>query len=233
MRSILILLCTLGIAASVTGQVTPEKTKLHGFEKKIAWGIAYQQCWSTIRGTFLQEDYFTKPSLGFSISVEYYPLSFIGIGVGAGYQQRGAGITHHNVSPVTITNPDSTHLERLRFSTAEFPISIFLRTPMDVVKGLRFGGSIAAVPMVNLRSRDVFTDVEPSVGDRDMVRDVSSSYFKKDTAYQFSFGPEIDSGASGLIKVHFLYNQGTSNVYRSTQGTGHNQTMGLRLSVLF
>src|SRR5882672_3114870 len=150
MRSILILLGALGIVTSVTGQAPLGKNKPHGFEKKTAWGIAYQQCWSTIRGTFLREDYFTKPSPGFSISVEYYPLSFIGIGVGAGYQQRGAGITHHNVSPVTIANPDSTHLERLRFSTVEFPISIFLRTPKDVVKGLRVGGSIAFVPMVNL-----------------------------------------------------------------------------------
>ena len=233
MRSILILLFTLGIVTSVMGQATVEKTKLHGFEKKFVWGIAYQQCWSTIAGTSLPEDYFTKPSLGFSISAEYYPLSFIGMGIGAGYQQRGAGITHHNSLPVTITNPDSTHLERLRFSTLEFPISILLRTPKDVVKGLRVSGSIAVVPMVNLHSRDVFTDVEPSIRDRDVVRDVSSSYFKKDTAYQFSFGPEIDSGASGLIKVHFLYSQGKNNVYRSAQGTGHNQTMGLRVSVLF
>jgi hypothetical protein len=155
------------------------------------------------------------------------------MGVGAGYQQRGAGIMHHNVLPVTITNPDSTHLERLRFSTLEFPISIFLRTPKDIVKGLRVGGSIAFVPMVNLRSRDVFNDVEPSVRDRDSVRDVSSFYFKRDYAYQFSFGPEIDSGDSGLIKVHFLYSRGTSNVYTSGQGTGHNQTMGLRLTVMF
>lgn len=233
MKIILILLCTLGIVTTVTGQETPEKTKLLGFEKKFAWGIAYQQCWSSIGGTSLPEDYFTKPSLGFSISAEYYPLSFIGMGVGAGYQQRGAGITHHDALPVTATNPDSTHLERLRFSTLEFPISIFLRTPKDIVKGLRVGGSVGVVPMVNLNSHDVFNDVEPSVGDRDVVHDVSSSYFKKDTAYQFSVGPEIDSGVSGLIKVHFLYSRGTSNVYRSAQGTGHNQTMGLRLSVLF
>ena len=134
------MLCTLGIVPSLTGQTTLEKVKPKGFEKKFIWGIAYQQCWSTIQGSSLPEDYFTKPSLGFSVSAEYYPLSFIGIGAGAGYQQRGAGITHHNTLPVTGTNPDSTHRERLRFNTLEFPISISLRTPKDVMKGLRLAG---------------------------------------------------------------------------------------------
>ena len=233
MRSIFIMLCCLGIVPSLVGQPTPEKPKPRGFEKKIIAGIAYQQYWSTLRGSSLPENYFSKPSLGFSVSVEYYPLSFIGIGAGAGYQQRGAGILHSNTLPVTASNPDSTYRERLRFNTVEFPISLFIRTPRDIVKGLRLGGSIAIVPMVNLYSRDVFLEVEPNVRDTDRVRDVSSSYFKKDTAYQLSFGPEIDSGGSGIIKVHFLYSRGTTNVFKTAQGTGHNQTMGLRMSVLF
>jgi hypothetical protein len=233
MRSVLLLLCTLAIVPSVTGQATPEKQEPKGFEKKFLWGVAYQQSWSTIQGRSLPKDYFSKPSLGFSVSAEYYPVSFIGIGVGAGYQQRGAGVTHHNTLPVAFLRPDSTHLERLRFNTLEFPISIFFRTPMDIVKGLRLGGSIAVVPMVNLHSHDVFVDVEPSVRDTDVVNDVSSSYFKKDAAYQFSFGPEIDSGSSGTIKLHFLYSLGTTNVYKTEQGIGHNQTMGLRLTVMF
>ena len=79
--------------------------------------------------------------------------------------------------------------------------------------------------MMNLHSNDVFNGVEPSIGNTDVVHDVSSSYFKKDTAYQLSFGPEIDSGGSGIIKVHFLYSRGTTNVFKTAQGTGHNQTM--------
>jgi hypothetical protein len=233
MRSVLLLLCSLAIVASATGQATPEKTEPRGFEKKIYWGVAYQQCWSTIRGSSLPKDYFSKPSLGFSVSGEYYPVSFIGIAVGAGYQQRGAGVTHHNTLPVAVLKPDSTHLERLRFNTLEFPISIFLRTPKDIVKGVRLSGSIAIVPMMNLYSHDVVVDVEPSVRDTDVVNDVSASYFKKDIAYQFSFGPEIDSGSSGTIKVHFLYSRGTTNVYTTGQGNGHNQTIGLRLTVMF
>ena len=233
MRSILLLLCALEIVPSAMGQVPLEKKERNGFEKKFLWGVAYQQCWSTIRGNSLPVDYFSKPSLGFSVSAEYHPLSFIGIGVGAGYQQRGAGVLHHNTLPSTVLRPDSTHLERLRFNTLEFPVSIFLRTPKDIIKGVRIGGSISAVPMVNLHSRDVFVDVEPSVRDTDVVKDVSSSYFKRDIAYQFSFGPEIETGNSGIIKLHFLYSVGTTNVYRSGQGTGHNQTIGLRLAILF
>src|SRR5258706_5323156 len=233
MRSILTILCTLGIVPSLTAQRTPERNTPQGFEKKILWGVAYQQTWSTIRGNPLPEDYFPKPSLGVSVSAEYYPLPFIGVGAGAGYQQRGAGITHHNSLPVTGNALDSTHRERLRFNTLEFPISLFLRTPGDIVKGLRLGGSLAVVPMVNLHSRDVFIEVEPSVRDTDVVHNVSSSYFKKDTAYQLSFGPEIDSGGSGIIKVHFLYSRGTTNVYKTERGTGHNQTMGVRLAIMF
>ena len=233
MRSIFILLCSLGIIPSVIGQTDPEKTKPKGFEKKILAGIAYHQYWSTLHGSSLPQNYFSKPSLGASISVEYYPLSFIGIGAGVGYQQRGAGIKHSNTLPVTAGSPDSTYLERLRFNTLEFPISLFLRIPKDIVRGFRLGGSIAIVPMVNLHSRDVFLAVEPNVRNTDVVHDVSSSYFKKDAAYQISLGPEIDSGSSGIIKVHFLYSQGTANVFKAAQGTGHNQTMGLRLSVLF
>src|SRR5882762_2693582 len=128
MRSILLLLCTLVIAPAVMGQVPTEKKERNGFEKKFLWGVAYQQCWSTIRGSSLPVDYFSKPSLGFSVSAEYHPLSFIGIGV---------GVLHHNTLPLTGLRPDSTHLERLRFNTLEFPISIFLRTPNDIIKGLR------------------------------------------------------------------------------------------------
>lgn len=95
------MLCSLGIFPSLIGQPTPEKTKPNAFEKKMIMGIAYHQYWSTIHGSSLPENYFSKPSLGISVSVEYYPLSFIGIGACAGYQQRGAGITHYNTLPVS------------------------------------------------------------------------------------------------------------------------------------
>ena len=231
MKNILITFCALMIVASGVAQRIPEKEKKKpgGFEKKFIWGFSLNQYWSTIQGNPLPRDYFAKPSSGILVSAEYYPLTFLGLGIGAGYQQRGAGILHHNIPAV---NPDTTYRERLRFNTVEFPVSVTLRTPKNIVRGLRWSGSMAVVPMINLQSRDVLNVQEPSIHDTDVVQDVSALYFKNDTAYQFTFGPEIDCG-TGIFKIHFAYSKGSANVYKSGQGNGHNQTMGFRLSAMF
>lgn len=230
MRNFLTLLITLGTLGAGVAQSTTEKPVPTGFEKKFRWGFTFTAAGSTIEGSPLAADYFAKPSLGSGVAAEYYPLSFLGFGVGAAYQQRGAGILNHNTNPSSVI--DSTYRERLRFNTLEFPLSISIRTPKDLLKGLRISGSLGVVPVINLSSKDVFSYLEPSLHNLDHVMNVSSSYFKNDTAYQFSLGPEINAGATGIIKVHFLYSKGTSNVYTAGQGTGHNRVVGVRLSIL-
>lgn len=212
-------------------QFTPPASdiKPSAFNKKFYWGLAYTQSWSTIKGSTLPRSYFSKPSVGATISVEYYPLSFLGVSVGAGYQQRGAGVKNS----YTPGLPDSTYRERLRFNTFELPISLLLRTPRDIIKGLRLGGSIGIVPIINRNSRDSKISVEPNVYDLDNVKDVSNKYFKNDFAIQLAAGPEIDMAASQVIKIHFYYSQGTANVYSAGQGSGHNQNLGIRISWMF
>ncbi len=207
----------------------PDQPAPMGFQRKFLWGVTYQQCWSTISGSPLAANYFAKPSIGGSLVAEYDFASFMGVSVGLGYQQRGAGI----VNPGKTPGSDSTYRERLRFNTIEIPLSLVLRTPNDLFPGVRLGGTISMIPMINFRSHDVINILDPSIQDANIVTDVSSSYFKNDVAWQLTIGPEFGSAGPGVIKVHFLYSRGTTNVYTASQGTGHNQTMGVRLAILF
>ncbi len=198
------------------------------FDKKFLWGLTYTQSWSTIKGSALPASYFTKQSIGLQVSAEYYLLPFLGVSLGAGYQQRGAGIKNPNIGPV-----DSTFRDRLRFNSFELPISIILRTPKDIIQGLRFSGSLGVVPIINRNSRDVKLSLEPNLADLDVTKDVSNKYFKNDFAVQFTAGPEIDMAASQVIKIQFYYSMGTANVFSAGQGTGHNQNVGIRLAWMF
>ena len=198
------------------------------FVKKFMWGLSVTQSWSTIKGSSLPSTYFSKASIGVHSTAEYFPLNFLGVSIGAGYQQRGTGIINTNTGPV-----DSTYRERLRFNTYEFPIAVILRTPKDIIKGLRFSGSLGIVPVINGSARNVKISLEPNVANLDQTKDVSASYFKTDLAYQFTAGPEIDMAGSQVIKIQFYYSQGTKNVYTAGQGTGHNQNIGIRLSWMF
>ncbi|MGC4022098.1 MAG: outer membrane beta-barrel protein [Cyclobacteriaceae bacterium] len=229
MKKILLSSLFLTVVSHLWSQqfVAPSATlKPSAFDKKLRWGISLTQSWSTITGN--SSSYFSKPSVGILASVEYFPLDFLGVSAGIGYQQRGTGIKSNYTGPV-----DSTYRERLRFNTFEVPISVIIRTPKDIMKGLRLSGSIGIVPIINRNSRDSKISVEPNIADLDETKDVSSSYFKNDVAFQFMAGPEIDMASSQIIKIQFYYSQGTTNVFSAGQGTGHNQNIGLRLSWMF
>jgi Outer membrane protein beta-barrel domain len=229
-KRIIGLIFMLALAGNVLAQTPPEeKPRPSVFAKKLRWGLAYDTYFSTIKGSSPAASYFTKPSLGFQVTATYFPLSFIGFEAGAGFQQRGAGITNKQ-KPF---NSDSTYTERLRFNTIEIPLAVILRTPNDIIKGVRLSGSVGLLPMFNIRSNDVFNSYEAGLSSLDHTNNVSSSYYKNDLGYQFAFGPEIDSGGSGIFKVQFIYTAGTKNVYSNNQGTAHNQTIGFRLGVMF
>jgi hypothetical protein len=208
------------------------------FEKKLRIGISGNQYWGKITGGDLTEDYFGKPCLGASLRAEYYPISFLGFAAGFGIQQRGAGIINPDNSGGAFTHPweqpqydgDSTYRQRLRFNTLELPIALLLRTPKDIVKGVRLSaaGGLSFVHVT--RVNDVFLVVEDGYH-QDQV--VTNDYVSSDVAFQLSAGTDIDAGGSGILQVHLVYTKGTKNVYAANQGDGRLVTYGFRLSWLF
>ncbi len=207
------------------------------FEKKIRWGISWNQYWSTIKGSNLPKTYFTKPSMGFNVRAEYYPFPFVGIGVGFGLQQRGAGIINPDNYGAPFSHPwdtpydrDSTYRERLRFNTVEVPVTLLLRTPKDVIKGVRLS---AAAGVVFVRVSKVNTIFQSPEDGYHLITVVSDDYIKNDLAYQLSAGTDISAGESCILQVHFVYTQGTKNIYVTDPGDGKLQTFGFRVAWLF
>lgn len=225
-----IVILMISVAAQSQHFVAPkESEKSSAFDKKIVWGFTFTQSWSTISGSSLPKTYFAKPSVGLLASVEYFPKSFVGVSAGFGFMQRGAGV--QNVFTPGLA--DSTYRERLRFSTFELPVSIILRTPKDVIRGMRLSASAGIVPVFMYAAYDTKVSIEPNISNLDNSKDVSDAYFKNDLAFQFTAGPEIDMAGKQVIKIHFYYSQGTANVYTAAQGQAHTQNIGLRLAWMF
>jgi len=228
---------TLDAMSQVKDTVFSDVIRKSVFDEKFNWGIAYHQFWGTLKGSNLPKDYFAKPCFGASLRAEYYPLSFVGVGVGLGVQQRGAGIKNQDNYGGSFSHPwepnydpDSTYRERLRMNTIELPLSILLRTPRDVVKGVRLSGAVGVVWIYNDRVKDFWH--KPEDGFHTII-DVSDDYIKNDLAYQVSFGADINAAESCIFQFHLVYSRGTNNVYKSSQGEGKTETYGLRLSWLF
>lgn len=220
-----------------------EKAKVSLWDKKFRWGGNYNMYWSTIVGDNLAKEYFTKPSIGFDFRVEYYFTKVIGVGLGVGYQQRGAGIINPDKSGGAFAHPwvagvngvqgdlDSTYLEKLRFNTIEVPLTLLLRSPKDLIKGMRPSGSIGAVYMYNVESNDVFQAV---IDGTHLDTPVTADYFRHDVGFQASAGFDVDVGGTGTVfQIHFLYSTGLKNVYAQGQGDGRQIAYGVRLSFLF
>jgi hypothetical protein len=207
------------------------------FDKKFRWGISWNQYWGIINGNNLPQKYFSKPCIGFNLRAEYYPLSFIGIGAGLGIQQRGAGIINPDNYGGAYTHPwiipqdaDSTYRERLRFNTIELPITLLLRTPKDVIKGMRVSAGAGVVFTRVSWAKDVFLSVEDGLH---KITDVSKDYSPSDIGYQLSVGSDINAGESCILQVHFVYTKGGKNIYRTGSGVGRLETYGFRVAWLF
>lgn len=242
-------------------------------EKKFRWGISWNQYWSTISGPQLPsisainlekdpatnlpkvpgtgqpKTHFWKPSIGFNIRAEYYPLPFIGIGVGVGLQQRGTGIINPDVSGGSFSNPwvvgkngvqgdrDSTYRERLRFNSIEVPVTVLLKTPKEVIKGVHLSASAGVVFVTSDYVNDVFLSVEDGFHKE---KDLTDSYNSNDLGLQFSLGPEISAGST-ILQVHLVYSKGTNNVYKKGANSifgngsedGKHETFGFRVAWLF
>jgi hypothetical protein len=208
------------------------------FEKKLRFGLSWNQYWGTIKGSNLPKEYFAKPCVGASLRAEYYPLSFVGIGVGFGVQQRGAGIINEDKTGGTFSHPwfgtqdnteDSTYRQRLRMNTIEVPVTLLLRTPRDVIKGVRLTGAAGIVWIKNDYVKDFWH--KPEDGFHTIIN-VEDDYIKQDLGYQASVGADIDAGQS-VFQVHFVYTKGTKNIYTTGSGDGRVETYGFRVSWLY
>jgi hypothetical protein len=218
-------------------KITAEADVKSALDKKFNWGIGFHQYWGTIKGTDLPKEYFAKPCFGASLRAEYYPLPFIGVGIGLGIQQRGAGIKNQDNYGGSYTHqwepnsdPDSTYRERLRMNTIELPVSLLFRTPHDIIKGVRLSGAVGIVWINNNNVKDFWHRPEDGLH---TIVDVSNEYLKNDFAYQMSFGADINAAESCTFQVHLVYTKGTGNVYETGLGNGQTETYGLRVSWLF
>jgi hypothetical protein len=207
------------------------------FEKKLRFGVSWNQYWGTIKGIDLPKEYFAKPCVGASLRAEFYPLSFIGVGVGFGVQQRGAGIINQDNYGGSFTHPwepnydpDSTYRERLRMNTIEVPVTLLLRTPKDVIKGVRLSGAAGIVLISNDYVKEFWH--KPEDGFHTII-DVDNDYIKHDLGYQLSLGADINCASQSVFQVHFVYTKGTKNIYKAGSGDGRVETYGFRLAWLY
>ncbi len=247
-----LLLSLLLLSSEVRSQQQlKEKIKEDGnlnvaLDKKFHVGISYQQYWSGITGE-TQASYFIKPSIGFNLRAEYYFNSFLGVGLGVGFQQRGAGIHHTDVTggafahPWVFVNtptgyrsgdPDSTYLDRLRFSTIEFPLTLLLRTPKDFLQqGMRLSGAVGPTLIHTSRVNQTYQSVIDGFHPYNWVTD---NYVRNLFGVQASLGLDIDSGGgTSVFQVHLVYTQTMGNMYAKGQATGGLSTYGIRFAWMF
>ncbi len=227
-------------------QILSEGGVTNALNKKFHIGISYHQYWSTITGE-TQSTYFIKPSIGFNFRAEYYFNSMFGIGLGVGFQQRGAGINRQDITGGAYArpwvfvntpdgyrsgNPDSTHLDRLRFSTIEFPLTLLIRTPKDFLQdGMRLSGAIGPTLIHTSRVNQTFQSVIDGFHPYNWVTD---NYVRNQLGLQASVGLDFDSGGgTSVFQVHFVYTTTLTNVYAKGQADGRLGTFGLRFAWLW
>lgn len=238
-----LLLLTFGTSAQTMKDVIADGAEKQPFDKKFRIGAGFHIYWAKFKGDNMPVAYFAKPGLGLSIRAEYYFNSFLGIGAGFGYTQRGTGVINADNSGGAFSHPwivnkygtqgdvDSTYLEKLRFNTLEFPLTVNLRTPKDVIKGVRLSGAVGVIYMYNIEANDVFQSIVDGFH-KDMP--VTSDYIRHDLGYQVSVGADIDSGGTGTVfQLHFVYTEGLGNVFAAGQGNGTQVAYGIRFTCLF
>lgn len=214
------------------------------FQKNFHWGLSMNMYWSSITGEQVSDSYFYKPSIGGMVRAEYYFSKVVGVGLGAGFQQLGAGLKNSDVTGGAYSHPwitsdlgfvgnlDSTYLERLRFSTVQIPITIHLRTKHDVLQqGMRLSGSAGALFIHNSRVNQTY---QSSIDGDHPYNWVTDNYVRNQWGYQITAGTDIDSGGGGsMFQVHFVFTQSLSNIYAKGQGDGRHTSYGVRISWMF
>lgn len=236
---IILFLFAAGLAAAQNYKplaYTPPKEahRKDSVQRKIFFGVSLQQYW----GKFLDSNYpkpvFWKPCLGISARIEYYPVPWIGVGVGVGIQQRGTGLINPDKSGTSFGasgNPsetDSTHLERIRSATLEMPMTLLARSPFEIVKNVRLSGSLGIVFLRVVSVQDVW--LSPADGNHKKT-DISDQFNSNGLGFFASAGPEICADKT-RFQLHFVYSKSVSNIYKTDYHAKWG-TMGIRLAWLF
>ncbi len=239
----LLTLVATAASAQTMNSIKAAEATAKPFEKPFRLGASFNIYWTKFKGSDLPQEYYAKPSLGMNIRAEYYFTSFLGLGAGFGYQQRGTGVINPDYSGGAFSHPwvvnkngvqgdpDSTYLQKIRFNTLELPVTVLLRTPKDVIKGVRLSAAAGVIYLYNIEANDVYQSI---VDGFHKDTPVTADYVRHDLGYQLSFGADIDAGSGGTIfQVHFVYNEGLKNVFAQGQGTGTQMAYGIRLACLF
>lgn len=239
----LLTLLPLRTHAQTMNSIKAEEQPATPFDKNFRIGVSFNLYLTKFRGSDLPQEYFAKPSLGMNVRAEYYFLPFLGVGAGFGYQQRGTGVINPDYSGGAFSHPwvvnkngvqgdpDSTYLQKIRFNTLELPVTLLLRTPKDIAKGVRLSAAAGVIYLYNIEANDVYQSI---VDGFHKETPVTADYIRHDLGYQLSFGADIDAGSSGTVfQIHFVYNEGLKNVFAAGQGTGTQAAYGIRLACLF
>lgn len=206
-------------------------------QRNFFFGVSLQQYWGKFLDTNYPKPVFWKPCIGINAHMEYYPLPWIGFGIGAGVQQRGTGLINPDKNPGAANanswqsnsnDVDSTYLERIRNTTFEMPITVLVRSPFEIIKNLRLSGSLGLVYLHTYTVQDVW--ISPVDGFHKKT-DITDQFNRNGWGLLVSAGPEI-TVAKTRFQLHFVYSKSLSNIYK-TNYNAKLATIGIRLSWLF
>lgn len=205
----------------------------HKFNKKLTFGGTFQTAWTTIEGKNLPGTYFSKPSVGGILHVEYHPIKYIGLGVGFGYQQKGAGLKTLDVDK-TLGNPDSTNRARFRFHCWDIPFYLSFRSPEIKKSGIRLSARIGGAYSINSYTEYVFHSVEDGFH---TIKNLSSDYYKNDLNIIGAIGVDINAGNTAIFQLQFFMQNGTKNVFSNStlfgNAEGYNRAIGFQIGFFY
>ena len=197
---------------------------------KIRIGFSFLNVWTDLEGN--TPELFRKPSLGGVVKVEYYPLDFLGLTAGVGYQQRGYGL----ILPDTgfVAPSINTYRNRVRTNNLEFPLGLILKTPKPIAGGSTWLMASAGItPLRMFEANDVYLSVEDGFH---VVKDVTKNFTSSDSSIFVSIGPEIDTSA-GFLQVQLIGSFGRSNVFTTENNpkgySAKNRYFGLSIGCTF
>jgi Outer membrane protein beta-barrel domain len=232
-KKFMMTLLAAGMATLAAAQTTLDTARVKPtiWDKKLHWGVTFNNSWATIKGTNLPNNYFWKPSVGTSIRAEYFFHKNIGVSIGFQYQQKGSGIITPDFNK-TLGDPDSTYRARIKLHALEVPISIHLRSG-EVIKNTRFQASLGIAPMRNFKSKFVQYSVEDGFHVMELR---NGEYYKGDLAFTAAGGIDINAGNACIFQIHFYGTWGTKNVYNPnvySDASGKTKIIGMRLGWMF
>jgi hypothetical protein len=227
-KLLIILTIVFGTTLAYGQEKAPEAAKPK--HDKFRWGFTFMNVWSDVQGS--TPDLYTKPSLGGIVKVEYYPVEFLGITAGVGYQQRGYGL----ILPDTgfVAPSLNTYRNRIRTNNLEFPIGLILKTPKPIAGGSTWlTANVGISPLRMFEANDVYLSVEDGFH---IVNDVTTSFNRSDSPVFVSFGPEIDTSA-GYLQIHLIGSFGSKELFTDVNNpkgySGKNRFIGLSIGCTF